>query len=179
LAVDERSGVIFSIRQGTLPWQQILWAKSTSSPHLVVRMTFAMAAPPAHDKKGNCYAERRQTNYLIRWTHANQLSNKLTIINMRLQGYPGGLQSGFALHLVLFYFICFLIVSQSVIIAHCRISKTAPKQKCFEFDGSWTLFLRREVKPSVAIRIFIIHYFSVIRLPALDYAGSQVAFEWE
>jgi len=37
----------FSIPQGTLPRQPILWAKSTSIPHLVVRMTFARAAPPA------------------------------------------------------------------------------------------------------------------------------------
>ena len=46
-------------------------------------MKFARAAPPAYAKKGNCYAGRRQTNYPIRWTQANQLSNKLTIINMR------------------------------------------------------------------------------------------------
>jgi len=50
------------------------------SPHLAVRMTFARAAPPAYDKKGNCYAERRQTNYLTRWTQANQLTDQLTII---------------------------------------------------------------------------------------------------
>jgi len=47
-----------------LPWQLILWAKSTSNTHLVVRVTFARAAPPAYDNKGNCYAGRRQTNYL-------------------------------------------------------------------------------------------------------------------
>ena len=35
--------------------------------NLVVRMTFARAALPAYDKEGNCYAGRRQTNYLIRW----------------------------------------------------------------------------------------------------------------
>jgi len=50
LVVDERSNVIFSIPQGTLLWQPILWAKSTFIPHLVVRMIFARAAPPAHDK---------------------------------------------------------------------------------------------------------------------------------
>jgi len=33
--------------------------------HLVIRVTFARAAPPAYDKKGSCFAERRQTNYLI------------------------------------------------------------------------------------------------------------------
>ena len=70
----------------------------------LVRMTLARAARPvlpAYDKKGNCYTGRRQTNYLIRWTQPNQLSNKLTLIIRRLEGYPDGLQSGFALHLVL------------------------------------------------------------------------------
>ena len=33
---------------------------------LVVRMTFARAAQPAFDNKGNCYAGRGQTNYLIK-----------------------------------------------------------------------------------------------------------------
>ena len=41
LAVDELFEVIFSIPQGTLPWQPILWAKSTFNTCLVVRMTFA------------------------------------------------------------------------------------------------------------------------------------------
>jgi len=45
MAVDERSEVILPIPQGTLPWQPILWTKSTSFPHLVVCMTFARAAP--------------------------------------------------------------------------------------------------------------------------------------
>jgi len=81
LAVDERSDVIFlSIPRGTLPWQPIFWTKSTSIPHIVVRTTFARAAPPAYDKKGSCYAGHRQTNYLMQWTQANQLTdnNKLT-----------------------------------------------------------------------------------------------------
>jgi len=86
LAVDERSEVIFSISQGTLPWQPILWAKSTSNTHLVVRMTFARAAPPAYVKNCSCCAGRRQTNYLIRWTQANQLSSKLTVVDGRLEG---------------------------------------------------------------------------------------------
>jgi len=34
MAVDERSGVSFSVPQGTLPWQPILWAKLTRNPHL-------------------------------------------------------------------------------------------------------------------------------------------------
>ena len=63
-------------------------------------MAFARAAPPVYNKIGNCYAGRKQTNYPIRWTQANQLSNKLTISNRRLEGQPGGLQSGFALYLV-------------------------------------------------------------------------------
>jgi len=65
----------FSISYGTLSWQPILRAKSTSNPHLVVRVTFARAAPPAYDKKGYCNAGRKQTNYLIRWTQANQLTD--------------------------------------------------------------------------------------------------------
>ena len=69
-----------SIPRGTLPWQPIFWTKSTSIPHIVVRTTFARAAPPAYDKKGSCYAGHRQTNYLMQWTQANQLTdnNKLT-----------------------------------------------------------------------------------------------------
>jgi len=35
--------LFFSIPQGTLPWQPILLTKSTSIPHLAVRMTFAKA----------------------------------------------------------------------------------------------------------------------------------------
>ena len=49
-------------------------------------MTFARAAPPAYENKSNCYAGRRQRNYLIRGTQENQLSNKLTLINRRLDG---------------------------------------------------------------------------------------------
>jgi len=52
--------------------------------HLVVRVTFARAAPPAYDKRGSYYAGRRQTNHVIRWTQANQSNNKVTIINRRL-----------------------------------------------------------------------------------------------
>jgi len=77
LAIIEWSEAIFLICQGTLQWQPILWAKLTFSPHLVVRMTFARAAP-AYGKKGSCYAEHRQTNYLIWWMQVNQLSDKLT-----------------------------------------------------------------------------------------------------
>jgi len=52
--------LFFSIPRGALPWQPILWAKSTGNTYLVVSMTFARAAPPAYDKKGNCYAGRKQ-----------------------------------------------------------------------------------------------------------------------
>jgi len=47
----ERHEVIFSIPQGTLPWQPILWAKSTSNTRLVIQMTFARTAPPAYDRR--------------------------------------------------------------------------------------------------------------------------------
>ena len=98
--MDARSEVIFSIPQGTLPCQPMLSAESTFIPHLVVRMTFARAAPAAYDKKGNCYTGRRQTNHLTRWTHANQLTDQLTIINRRRGGKADGLPTSFALHLV-------------------------------------------------------------------------------
>ena len=64
--VDEQSVVMFfSIPQGTLPWQPILRAKSTSETHLVVRMTFTRAAPPANDKnEGQKLLCRAQTNKL-------------------------------------------------------------------------------------------------------------------
>ena len=42
----------------------------------------------------------RQEVQVLRWTQANQLTGQLAIIDRRLGGYPGGLQSGFALHLV-------------------------------------------------------------------------------
>jgi len=87
LAVDERSEVIFHRSRNVAVTTNFVgrgeWA---SNPHLVVRMTFARAAPPAYVKKGNCYAGRRHKNYLLRWTQANQLSNKLTIVNRRLEG---------------------------------------------------------------------------------------------
>jgi len=50
--------LFFSIVQGTLLWQPNMWAKSTSIPHLVVRMTFARAAPPAYDKTGRARANK-------------------------------------------------------------------------------------------------------------------------
>jgi len=40
MAVDERSEVRFSIPQGTLPWQPILWTKSRPNPQNWVRVRF-------------------------------------------------------------------------------------------------------------------------------------------
>jgi len=74
--------LFFSVPQGTLRGNQI---NLQYTP--VVRMTFARAAPPAYDKKGNRYAGRRQTNYLIRGTQANHLTDQLTIkITRRREG---------------------------------------------------------------------------------------------
>jgi len=42
-------------------------------------MTFARAAQPAYDKKSNCCAVSRQTDYLTRWTQVSQLTDQLTI----------------------------------------------------------------------------------------------------
>jgi len=78
--------LFFSIPQGTLPWQPIFWAKSTFNTHLIVRMTFARAAPPAYDLKRHCCAGRMQTNYLTRWTQANQLIKQIKITNRRRGG---------------------------------------------------------------------------------------------
>ena len=36
-------------------WQPILWTKSSSNTDVVVRVTFAEAAPPAYVKKISCY----------------------------------------------------------------------------------------------------------------------------
>jgi len=72
LAVDERSEFNFF----DLSMDVAMATNFVGIPHLLVRMVFARAAPPADD---NCYAGRRQTNYLTRWTQVNQLSNKLTI----------------------------------------------------------------------------------------------------
>ena len=82
LAVHERSDVIFRSLKGR--GNQFCGDKIDFKSTLVIRLIFARAAPPAYDK-GNCCAGRRQTNYLIRWTQANQLSNKLTIINRLLE----------------------------------------------------------------------------------------------
>jgi len=49
-------------------------------------MTFARAAPPAYDKKGNCCGGRWQTNYLIR-TDAGEPFNRP--INNKLTGVEG------------------------------------------------------------------------------------------
>jgi len=82
LAADERPEVIFDPSRDVTVATNFV-DKSTCIPHLVVRMTFARAAPPAYDKNGSCYAGRMQTYYIIRWTQANQLSNKLSITSRR------------------------------------------------------------------------------------------------
>jgi len=82
LTADERPEVIFDPSRDVTVATNFV-DKSTCIPHLVVRMTFARAAPPAYDKNGNCYPGRMQTYYIIRWTQANQLSNKLSITSRR------------------------------------------------------------------------------------------------
>ena len=55
-----------------------LGAKSTSFPHLVVRMTFARAETPACNKVNcmdNCYTGHRQTNYLINGRMQTKVNN--------------------------------------------------------------------------------------------------------
>jgi len=64
--------------------------KSTSNTHLVVRMTFARAAQPAYDKKSNCCAVSRQTDYLTRWTQVSQLTDQLTITTDGEEDTPVG-----------------------------------------------------------------------------------------
>jgi len=89
LAVDERREVIFfDLSRDVAIATNFFWGGidlQYTNTHRVVHMTFARAAP-AYNKKGNCYAGRRQTNYLIRWTHANQFNDQLTIINRRRGG---------------------------------------------------------------------------------------------
>jgi len=53
---DERSQVIyfFDLSRDVV-WQPILWTKSSSNTDVVVRVTFAEAAPPAYVKKISCY----------------------------------------------------------------------------------------------------------------------------
>ena len=72
LAADERHEVIYFDLLRNIAVATNFVGKIDLHSNLVVRMTFARAAPPAYDKKGNCCAGRRQTNYMIRWTQANQ-----------------------------------------------------------------------------------------------------------
>ena len=87
--VDEQSEVSFLIPQGTLSWQLILCAKSTpQSTHLTgVRVPSARSRRAARSATTGLLIEvfcgcncctllgRRQTNDLIRWTQANQLTD--------------------------------------------------------------------------------------------------------
>ena len=50
MAVDERSKVIFFDPSRSVAVATSFVGRSTSNPHLVVRVTFARAAPPAYDK---------------------------------------------------------------------------------------------------------------------------------
>ena len=84
LAVDERHEVIFfDLSRDVAATTNFVGKIDLQYTPCLVRMTFTRAAPPAHDKKGNCYAGHRQTNYRIRRTQAIRLPNKLTIINRR------------------------------------------------------------------------------------------------
>jgi len=88
MAVDERAKDVFRSLKGRCSGTQFFGQIDFQSMHLqFVRIAIARAAPAAYDKKCNCRAGRRQTNYLIRWTQA-------------AKGIAGGLQSGFPCHLV-------------------------------------------------------------------------------
>jgi len=83
LAVDQRSEVIFFDPSIDVAVATSFVGKIDLQYSPIVRMTFARAAPRAYNKKRNCCAGRRQTNYLTRWTQANQLTDQLTVINRR------------------------------------------------------------------------------------------------
>jgi len=52
-ALDKRPEVFFDPSTDVAVVTNFVGKKSTSNPHLVVRMTFARAAPPAFDNKDN------------------------------------------------------------------------------------------------------------------------------
>ena len=87
LAVDDRK-LFFSMPQGTLPWQPILWAKSISNPY----MTFAWHSLGRRRRRTTRRAIAMQgagkqiTSFDGRRRTANQLRNKLTTTNRRLEG---------------------------------------------------------------------------------------------
>jgi len=71
MAVDERAKDVFRSLKGRCSGTQFFGQIDFQSMHLqFVRIAIARAAPAAYDKKCNCRAGRRQTNYLIRWTQA-------------------------------------------------------------------------------------------------------------
>jgi len=105
--MNDRSEDIFSIPQGTLPWQPIS----------------GQNRPPFRALQFACHSLGRRRRYTtrraiatqsaskqIRRTQANQWGNTLTIINERLEGYPSGLQSRFALHLVFIVNIVHMVI---------------------------------------------------------------------
>jgi len=65
LAVGEWSEVIFRPLRDVAVATNFVGKRQKSNTHLVVRMTFARAAPQAYDKKGNCFAgHRKQITWL-------------------------------------------------------------------------------------------------------------------
>ena len=71
MAVDKRAEDVFRSLKRRCSGTQFFGRIYFQSTHLqVVRVAIARAAPAAYDKKCNCRAGRRQTNYLIRRTQA-------------------------------------------------------------------------------------------------------------
>jgi len=71
MAVNERAEDVFRSLKGRCSGTQFCGQIDVQSTHLqLVRIAIARAAPAAYDKKCNCRAWRRQTNYLIRRTQA-------------------------------------------------------------------------------------------------------------
>jgi len=71
MAVDKRAEDVFRSLKRRCSGTQFFGRIDFQSTHLqLVRVAIARAAPAAYDKKCNCRAGCRQTNYLIRWTQA-------------------------------------------------------------------------------------------------------------
>ena len=116
VAVHERSEVSFSIPQGTLPWQPVLWAKSTSNPHIWldwvrVQSTRSLRAARsvlltglwvqllhAAEAQANKLFDSMDAGESINWAFNNNL--------LAARGIIGWATSGFALHLFCIMFCC-------------------------------------------------------------------------
>jgi len=85
----QRSEVSFSIPQGTLLWQQFFFGFIELYPQNWVHMTFGRQR----------HLTRSATAAL---DAGKQITDRLTVSNRQLGGYPDELRSGFALHLVHF-----------------------------------------------------------------------------